>query len=296
LFDPLGVPSQLKKGNLNGCKVGNNMNIFRKHITLVFFGLTYLISWGSWFCVDATHQPLAGWIGLAAVVGAFGPSIAGLICAAVLDGRSGVRNFFQRIIRVRVKWPIYAAVAIVPLFLVLFPLVLNSLLGGPIPHWQNLRQIPALFGTLISMLLIGGLTEEPGWRGFALPVLRERHGSMAASMILGILWGMWHIPIYSLPGLGDPLPIGNLIRFILTTPLLTILFTVLAEKSKDSVWIAMLFHAWNNTVASLPLLLGVHENEQLSFLNFIVMILVIVPIIWVWLQRSQKPLPAKSPG
>lgn len=79
------------------------MNFLRKHIVILFFGLTYLISWGTWFWVNATLQPLTGWIGLAAVVGAFGPSIAGLICATVLEGRSGVRKFFQRIILVRVK-------------------------------------------------------------------------------------------------------------------------------------------------------------------------------------------------
>jgi membrane protease YdiL (CAAX protease family) len=272
------------------------MNFLRKHIVILFFGLTYLISWGTWFWVNARLLPLTGWIGLVAIVGAFGPSIAGLICAAVLGGRSGFRNFFRRIILVRVKWTIYTAVALVPLFLVLFPLVLNGLLGGQKPHWEGLGQIPALFGTLISMLLIGGLTEEPGWRGFALPVLRASHGPLVASIILGILWGIWHIPIYSLPGLGNPLPAGNLAIFILTTPLLTILFTVLAEKSGDSVWMAMLFHAWNNTVSGLSSLVGVHENDQLRFLNLVVLILVVVPIVWFWLRRGHKLQLEGSPG
>jgi hypothetical protein len=272
------------------------MNFLRKHIVIFYFGLTYLISWGIWFWVNAIHQPLAGWIGLIAVVGAFGPSIAGIVCAGVLDGRSGVRKFFQRIIQVRVKWSIYAMVALVPMFLVLLPLVLNSWLGGQRPQWVGLGQIPALIGTLISMLLIGGLTEEPGWRGFALPVLRARHGPLVASLLLGIFWGVWHIPIYSLPGLGNPLPVGNLAIFVLTTPLLTILFTVLAEKSLDSVWMAMLFHAWNNTVSGLPSLLRVHENDQLRFLNIMVLILMVVPIVWGWLRRSQKPDLERSPG
>lgn len=272
------------------------MDLLRKNIVYLFFGLTYLISWGIWLWVNAAHQPLTGWIGLAAVVGAFGPSIAGLICAAVLEGRSGVRKFFQRIILVRVKWPIYAAVAIVPLFLVLFPMILNSLLGGQKPHWEGLGQIPALFGTLISMLLIGGLTEEPGWRGFALPVLRARHGPLVASIILGLLWGIWHIPIYSLPGLGNPLPAANLAIFVLTTPLLTILFTLLAEKSGDSVWMAMLFHAWNNTVSGLSSLVGVQENDQLRFLNLMVLILVVVPIIWRWLRLSQRSVLKMASG
>lgn len=272
------------------------MNFLRKHIVILFFGLTYLISWGTWFWVNARLMPLTGWIGLVAIVGAFGPSIAGLVCAASLEGRSGVRKFFQRIILVRVNWTIYAAVAIVPLVLVLFPLVLNSLLGGQKPRWEGLGQLPALFGTLISMLLIGGFTEEPGWRGFALPVLRARHGPLVASIILGLLWGIWHIPIYSLPGLGNPLPVGNLAIFVLTTPLLTIFFTLLAEKSRDSVWMAMLFHAWNNTASGLSSLVGVHETDQLRFLNLLVPVLLVVPIIWGRLRQSLKPALEGAPG
>lgn len=146
------------------------------------------------------------------------------------------------------------------------------------------------------MLLIGGLTEEPGWRGFALPVLRASHGPLVASIILGLMWGIWHIPIYSLPGLGNPLPAGNLVVFILTTPLLTILFTLLAEKSGDSVWMAMLFHAWNNTVSGMSSLMGVHENDQLRFLNLVVLILMVAPIVGLWLRRSQNPVLESAPG
>lgn len=56
------------------------MSYIRRHIMVVFFFLTYLFSWGAWLWVDGTRRELSGWIGLVALLGAFGPSLAGLVC------------------------------------------------------------------------------------------------------------------------------------------------------------------------------------------------------------------------
>lgn len=262
----------------------------RKHSVILFFILTYLISWGTWAWVNGTNSELTGWIGLVAVIGAFGPSIAGFICAGLLDGWSGIRALLRKVVAWRVNWIVYLAVILGPPFFVLLAVVGNAFLGGRTPHWQGLLDLPRLFPTFLFMLLIGGLTEEPGWRWFALPIMRGKFGPLGASFIIGLVWGLWHIPIYSLPGLGNPLPTAELARFILSTPLLAILFTALAERSKDSVWIAILFHAWNNAVfTQLPNLIGVPDDAQLNNLYLFVLILVALPILWIWLRRSYPP-------
>ena len=266
------------------------MAFLRRHIVAVFFGLTYAISWGMWGWVAAAEGELTGWRGLAALFGAFGPALAGLVCAGLLDGRSGVRALLSRLAAWRVRWTVTLAVFLGPLLLVLLPLGLHSLMGERAPDWGQLRRLPELFPTFLSMLLIGGLTEEPGWRGFALPVLTRRHGPLAASLILGFVWGLWHLPIYTLPALGDPLPVQALARFILTTPLLAILFTALAEHSGQSVWMAMLFHAWVNTVSTrLPGLLGAPEGSGLAWLNLLVWLLAAAPFVASWLRAAPPP-------
>lgn len=265
------------------------MSYLRRHITTVFFVLTYLFSWGVWLWVNGTGRELSGWIGLVALLGAFGPSMAGFVCAGLLDGRSGVRALLKRLVAWRVHWLAYLAVLLGPFLLVLAPLGLHTFLGGPVPHWRALLRLPELLPIALKMLLIGGLTEEPGWRGFALPILRRRRGPLAASLVLGLVWGLWHLPIYGLPGLGNPLPPGELVWFILSTPLLTIFFTALGERTGYSVWMAMLFHAWTNTVFySLPGLLGVHETTQLSLLNQLAWLLAAAPIVWTWLRPGRS--------
>jgi uncharacterized protein len=272
------------------------MSFIRRHIVAVFFILTYLISWVIWLWVNGTGRGLSGWIGLVALLGAFGPSLAGLVCASLVDGWAGVRVILKRMVAWRVHWTVYLAVFLGPVLLVLAPIVLNTLLGGSVPHWQALLRMPELFPTALRMLLIGGLTEELGWRGFALPILRRHKGPLAASVIVGLVWGLWHWPIYSLPGLGNPLPAGELAWFILSTPILAIFFTALAERSRDSVWIAMLFHAWTNTVFySLPELLGIPATAQLRSLNQFAWLLAAALIGWIWWRR-EHPSVLEAPG
>jgi membrane protease YdiL (CAAX protease family) len=69
-------------------------------------------------------------------------------------------------------------------------------------HEVDLSLLPARLayvGTLVFIAVLGGGLEEPGWRGFALPRLQERHTPLRATLVLGALWGAWHIPAYGTP-------------------------------------------------------------------------------------------------
>jgi membrane protease YdiL (CAAX protease family) len=265
------------------------MFYIRRHIVAVFFVSTYLLSWGIWLWVDGTGQELSGGIGLIALAGAFAPSFVGLLCSGIVDGWNGIRALLRRVIAWRVHWSVYLAVFLGPLLFAITPICINTLLGGPVPQWKGLLLLPALLPTALKMLLIGGLTEELGWRGFCLPALRQQRGRLVASLVIGLVWGLWHLPIYSLPTLGTPLPAGQLIKFILGTVPLAIFFTALAEHSRDSVWIAILFHAWTNTAFyEVAGLLGIPNTDQLRFLNQLTWFLVAALIIWSW-RRPARP-------
>jgi len=267
------------------------MALIRRHIVAFYFVLTFIISWGVWFGHARAGLGLSGLGGLVGILGAFGPTLAGLVCTGLLEGWPGVKSLLKRIVAWRVSAWAYLAVFLGPILLSAVPLQLNAILGGPTPAWGRFSLLPSLLPTFAFMLLIGGLTEEPGWRGFALPHLRQKHGGLAASLILGILWGVWHIPIYSLQSLGSPLHPEDLFRFVMTTPLLAILFTALAERTRDSVWMAILFHAWNNTVgfSGLADLLSVRGSAQLDTLNLLVWILVDAGFVWLWLRPARAP-------
>jgi membrane protease YdiL (CAAX protease family) len=275
------------------------MSFLRRHIVLVFFALTYLISWGIWLGVAATGRPLTGLTGLVALLGAFGPSLAGVICAGLAGGADGLRAWLARLVDFRIPPRLVVTVLLIPVAVALVPVLLNSLRSGPSPDWQGLAQWPLLLPVFARMLLIGGLTEEPGWRGFALPALYRSRGPLQASLILGVAWGLWHLPIYTLPQLGSPLGPGQLILFLLGTLPLTVLFTAFAERAHGSVVIAILFHAWSNTVIpSLAGLLDVPTTGQLGAFQLVVMGLLCLPIIQSWRRRAyeSQPEPAAAPG
>jgi membrane protease YdiL (CAAX protease family) len=138
-----------------------------------------------------------------------------------------------------------------------------GLLGGRSPQ-VTLGTLGVLLAQFVRVLLLGGpLEEELGWRGFALPRLQARLPALDASILLGIVWGAWHIPLYFVPGTGqsetlaggaDPgFTIGG---FVFWTTGLSVLFTWLFNQSSGSLLVAMLLHTSVDIGALLPSAVG----------------------------------------
>jgi membrane protease YdiL (CAAX protease family) len=104
---------------------------------------------------------------------------------------------------------------------------------------------PLLLSLILGVLVLG---EELGWRGYALPRLQARYGSLAASLILGALWAAWHLINATIPGMGAYW--HSFAAFALFVIPQTILFTWLANRTRGSVLLAWLFHAAINTAGS----------------------------------------------
>jgi membrane protease YdiL (CAAX protease family) len=106
---------------------------------------------------------------------------------------------------------------------------------------------PLAFAT--TFLLGGPLGEEPGWRGFALPRLQRRNGPLLGSVILGVLWALWHLPLFW-TGVWNPPTIPNILMFIVMITALTIIMTWVFNHANGSLLITMLMHASFNTFAN----------------------------------------------
>lgn len=117
-----------------------------------------------------------------------GPTVAGLLMTGIVDGRAGFRNLLSRLFkwRVGVKW---YATAILPApvlsVIVLFTLSITS------PIFTEVDKA----AVLLSGIMAGATTilEEIGWTGFAVPKLRQRYSIFTTGLIVGILWGVWHL-------------------------------------------------------------------------------------------------------
>jgi membrane protease YdiL (CAAX protease family) len=180
----------------------------RKHEAIIgrypvaaYFALTFTISWMGALAVAAPHlirhEPLPKMSGILMFPAMlFGPSFAGIVLTRVVDGRSGIRDLVSRMLlfRLPVRW--YTTLLIPPI-LVLAVLFLLETFVSPV-YAPNRFFMGTLFG------IPAGFLEEVGWMGYAFPRMRLQSNWLVPSMLLGLLWAMWHLPVIDYLGTATP--------------------------------------------------------------------------------------------
>ncbi|ELY61756.1 abortive infection protein [Natronococcus jeotgali DSM 18795] len=179
-------------------------------------------------------------------IGSFGPLVS---AAAVTWLRGdGVRAWARQIFRWRVGWRWWIAAFGVPVAIVMVTTVVLLIIGGPVDLDQPFQSpvliaIVFLFGLTVS----GGLNEEPGWRGFAQPYLNDRYDALTASLIIGVIWAVWHLPYFFIPfAPHSGFTVVNQVGWFVGIILLSIILAW-AYNSTGSVLIVMVLHAMVNT-------------------------------------------------
>lgn len=178
-----------------------------------------------------------------------GPTLSAFIMTGMTEGRIGIRRLLRRYVlwRVGFRWYLFVLL-VIPAIELLGAIVVPGALASFQPLALSLvLTYPVAF---VSTFILGGpLGEEPGWRGFALPRLQLLHGPLVGSVILGILWASWHLPLFW-SGVWTPPTIPNIVMFILMITALTIIMTWVFNNAKGSLLITMLMHASFNTFAN----------------------------------------------
>lgn len=198
--------------------------LVKQHAFIVFVALAILISWFPWY---------TGGTGFLV----FGPSIAGVIIIAVTSGKSGLQDLGKRALRWRVGFLWWAVALFFSGLILLLSLGIDMILGGQLPSFAFLRQEWYLAPMFFLLTIIGGpLGEEFGWRGFALPNLQRKWNPMVASIIIGTVWGLWHLPLFFQPGsLHHQLGIELLPVFVIGEITLAIIITWVYNKTGGSL-------------------------------------------------------------
>ncbi|MEV6622441.1 CPBP family intramembrane glutamic endopeptidase [Amycolatopsis sp. NPDC051106] len=177
-----------------------------------------------------------------------GPILAAFLVTAAAEGRPGLRRWAGRLLKWKVNWRWYVgSIFGVPAALILTGMVLN---GGE-AHVPGAAVFVALVPGLVLQMVTTGLAEEPGWRDFALPHLQPKFGPLRGTLILGPLWGLWHLPLFfSEWGRWPDVTVWTIVVFVATTTLFSILMTWVFNRSGQSLPIAMLVHTGvNNTIS-----------------------------------------------
>jgi membrane protease YdiL (CAAX protease family) len=237
--------------------------LLKHHQIIAFFLFSYALAWIVWvpaisfWRLRFAPDQFPWWFFPSYLIGAWSPTLAALILTRVLEGKTGIKTLLRKYLiwRVELIWYI-AALKIAPM-MVLLAIRIYAARGGIIGPVAPERWYFFVAGPLVNIVFGGALAEELGWRGFALPALQHKYNALVSSVILGILWALWHAPAYWAPSgsliSGKPVTVSAIGFYILFTIGLTIIMTWLFNNANGSVLLTIMFHAMFN--AGFPLAL-----------------------------------------
>jgi membrane protease YdiL (CAAX protease family) len=220
---------------------GSQEAIIRRYPVVAYFALTFLISWTGALAVAAPHlirhQPLPKMTGILMFpVMLLGPSLAGIVLTRIVDGKSGLRTLFSQMFRSWVP-PGWYAVLFIPPVLVLTVLLLLQRFVSPV-YAPNRFFMGILFG------IPAGFLEEIGWMGYAFPKMRSQSNGLTPSILLGLFWALWHLPVINYLGTVTPHGVYWLRFFLAFSLAMTAMRVMIAwiYTNTKSVLLAQLMH------------------------------------------------------
>jgi membrane protease YdiL (CAAX protease family) len=221
------------------------MSLSRQRVPMtVFFLFAFGVPWGAMIIARIRHVALSE-ATLSFMIAAAFCSIGGLVATHVAAGRAGLKELGLRCVlyRVGVSWWLYA-LFLAPCVYAVATVIYGVARGkvGPVSPMELLRQWWLVF-TFVFNLFQGPLAEELGWRGFLLPRLLDKCSPLKASVILGIVWAVWHMPAGMVTG--GPYyfhTLAGTLLFTASTVALSILMTVLFLHTRGSVLLAIAMH------------------------------------------------------
>jgi uncharacterized protein len=223
----------------------------KNKIVLKFVALTYIIAWVCWFglMILVDHHIVTYGDGLFMslyLLGGICPSIAGIIALRKDKTATTVLRSESLKYKVNIVW--YVGIVSAPLLLSGFSWLLNIWIvgkGGPFLTGSIWTVIP-----MLPVMIIGGGSEEIGWRGVMLSKLLEEMSVLKATLLISIVWALWHIPLWFIHGV--PQYGTNFILFVCGTFSLSFLLSIIYVRTR-SVLICILFHAIENAYLNVGL-------------------------------------------
>lgn len=258
----------------------------RAHRLLTFAVVAYGLSWAYWVPLVLTGQIVRLGSAVSQFPALLGPMIAAFAVTAVVEGRAGVRDLAARMVRWRVpaRWWIVAIGS--PLALLAVAVAVTAVVSGA-PDLADFGRMAGLpeWGVLfvwVMFVVVNGLGEETGWRGFALPALRERHGLVGAALLLVPIWAGWHLPLFFLlQNYRDLGPVG-VPGFLIGMACGSVLLAWLYESASSSILIVAVWHGTYNLTSATAGANGIVA----AIVSTGVMI---IAVVLAWLCRGRGP-------
>jgi uncharacterized protein len=206
-----------------------------------------------------------------------------LVLGFIVKQKGGIIKLLKGWTKFRVPI-VWYLVALSPILIAFVTAGLYILIYGEFPLNEIIFDPVSLIALMVMIIITGALGEELGWRGFALPELQKRMNALSASLLLGVIWVLWHLPLW-FAGLGfENIPYWS---YAITGISFTILVTWAFNHTRGSLVIASLFHL------ALNLSVNMIENRALPIHAFFFLFFAVM-VVWIFgpakLSRSMEPV------
>jgi len=254
-----------------------------KEATLFFaitLGLAYFVFWGPLVLfqvptisfVSDVRGPI--WAIFMYMLNGFGPSVVAIILTRVYEGKAGLKEFLKRVVQFKIGWRWYLTIILLVLLPTLGQLLIIRLLGQSFNTMGFITQL----GSFIPLIIIGPLSEELGWRGYALDRLQTKWNALTSSIIVGTLWAFWHLPLFFMVGTSQHELHFSFVSFLVALIANSILYTWLYNNTNRSIWTAVFFH-WLFTYCAQVVASGVTRSPLYNWLEYSPYILIALIVL-----------------
>lgn len=211
------------------------------------------------------------------VAGGFVPSLLAIFLTCIKEGLAGLQSLGRRIMQFKLDLHGYLFTFLIVIIGTTGQLTIHQLLGHTFDGTLFLAQL----GSFLPLLILGPLSEEIGWRSYALERLQTRWSSLTSSLMIGVVWALWHLPLFLMVGtsqheLGIPF-IGFMTGLIASS----ILYTWLYNNTEQSLWSAILLR-WLYTYATQVLASGVTRSVLYNWLEYLPYVIMAVVVVLIW--------------
>ena len=259
--------------------------------------LSFFVFWGplvifkipaASFVKDSALPP--AWALALFIIGGFVPSLVGLGLTWLYEGRSGLRKLGKRVIQFNIGMKLYLAAILFAIIISGLQLGLNIVTGSKFDYSLFITQI----GFLLPLLVLGPISEEIGWRGFALDRLQTRWSALISGLIIGVVWSLWHLPLFFMIGTSQFELKFPFIGFMLGLTSTSVIYSWLNNRARGSIWMAIFFH-WIYTYFAQVVATGVTRSPIYNNLEYIPHILITLLVVLIWKEEMiKKPHPASN--
>ncbi|PJF29566.1 MAG: CPBP family intramembrane metalloprotease [Phototrophicales bacterium] len=230
----------------------------KRHTVIFYFIITYTFSWTIGLLLIANRQgtlDIPTWLHY---LTAFGPTFGAVFVTWLVDGRAGLADLWSRITRFRVAGYWWLIAVGLPILFALIAIVVNRISTGIMPDMTRFGEVDYLgdigiIGAIALWIATYGFGEEIGWRGFAFHRLYHRIGFIRSALLIGILWGVWHLPFFLYKDNFMALGMGGFLVYIMSITMGSIVLSWLYDKSQQSILIVAIWHALFDFVSASPI-------------------------------------------